>query len=102
MRARARARPWKSLGQHWLTDRAALRRIVDSMEIRDDETVIEIGAGTGLLTGLLAERARRLIAGELDGRLASRLGERVAGGNNVAVVASDVLGGFPGEVVNVS
>ncbi len=66
MRARARARPRKSLGQHWLTDRAALRRIVDSMEIRDDETVIEIGAGTGLLTGLLAERATRLIAVELD------------------------------------
>src|SRR5438094_882088 len=99
MRARARARPWKSLGQHWLTDRAALRRIVDSMEIRDDETVIEIGAGTGLLTGLLAERATRLIAVELDERLASRLGERFAGCDNVAVLASDVLEISPGELL---
>jgi len=99
MRARARARPRKSLGQHWLTDRAALRRIVDSMEIRDDETVIEIGAGTGLLTGLLAERATRLIAVELDERLASRLGERFAGCDNVAVLASDVLEISPGELL---
>jgi len=71
------------------------------MEIRDDETVIEIGAGTGLLTGLLAERARRLIAVELDERLASRLSERFAGCHNVAVVASDVLEISPGELLTV-
>src|SRR5437667_12586908 len=99
MRARARARPRKSLGQHWLTDRAALRRIVDSMEIRDDETVIEIGAGTGLLTGLLAERARRLIPVEVDERLASRLTEKFAGLKNVTVVASDVLAVTPEELL---
>ena len=72
---------------------------MDSMEIRDDETVIEIGAGTGLLTGLLAERATRLIAVELDERLASRLGERFAGCDNVAVLASDVLEISPGELL---
>src|SRR5207244_11488419 len=95
MEARLRARPRKSLGQHWLTDRSALKRIVDSAEMDDAETVIEIGAGTGLLTGLLAERARRLIPVEVDERLASRLTEKLAGLKNVTVVASEVLAVTP-------
>jgi len=99
MEARLRARPRKSLGQHWLTDRSALKRIVDSAEIDDAETVIEIGAGTGLLTGLLAERARRLIPVEVDERLASRLTEKFAGLKNVTVVASDVLAVTPEELL---
>jgi 16S rRNA (adenine1518-N6/adenine1519-N6)-dimethyltransferase len=99
MEARLRARPRKSLGQHWLTDRSALKRIVDSAEIDDAETVLEIGAGTGLLTGLLAERARRLVAVEVDARLASRLTEKFAGVENVAVVASDVLAVTPEELL---
>jgi len=69
------------------------------MEMGEDETVVEIGAGTGLLTGLLAERARRLIAVELDERLASRLVARFAGCDNVAVLASDVLEISPEELL---
>jgi 16S rRNA (adenine1518-N6/adenine1519-N6)-dimethyltransferase len=99
MEGRLRARPRKSLGQHWLTDRSALKRIVDSAEIDDAETVIEIGAGTGLLTGLLAERARRLIAVEVDERLASRLTEKFAGLENVSVVAADVLEVAPADLL---
>jgi 16S rRNA (adenine1518-N6/adenine1519-N6)-dimethyltransferase len=93
------ARPRKSLGQHWLTDRGALRRIVDSAEIRDDETVIEIGAGTGLLTSLLAERAGRLIAVEVDDRLVEQLRERFAGRDAATVLASDVLETGPEELL---
>ncbi|TMB64997.1 MAG: hypothetical protein E6J43_12560, partial [Chloroflexi bacterium] len=95
----SRARPRKSLGQHWLTDRAALRRIVDSAEIRAEETVVEIGAGTGLLTELLVERAGRLIAVEVDDRLASHLHERFARRGNVKVIASDVLQIGPEELL---
>jgi 16S rRNA (adenine1518-N6/adenine1519-N6)-dimethyltransferase len=93
------ARPRKSLGQHWLTDRAALRRIVDSAEIRAGETVIEIGAGTGLLTELLAERAGKLIAVEVDERLVSRLRENFAGRENVTILASDVLEMTPEDLL---
>jgi 16S rRNA (adenine1518-N6/adenine1519-N6)-dimethyltransferase len=91
MMARASTRPRKALGQHWLTDRKALRRIAEAAQISDSDTVIEIGAGTGLLTDLLAERASRLIAVEVDERLASALKERFAGREHVSILERDVL-----------
>jgi 16S rRNA (adenine1518-N6/adenine1519-N6)-dimethyltransferase len=69
------------------------------MAIRDEETVVEIGAGTGLLTRLLAERTRRLIAVELDERLATRLKETFVHRENVTVVTSDVLEIPPEELL---
>src|SRR5438093_5565731 len=90
----------KSLGQHWLTDRAALKRIVDLAEIDDPDTFIEIGAGTGLLTGFLAERAGKLIAVEVDERLASRLTEKFAGLENLTVLTSDVLENTPEDLLS--
>lgn len=99
VRATAHARPRKSLGQHWLTDRAALRRIAGAAQITDEETVIEVGAGTGLLTGLLAERARRLIAVEVDEGLATRLSELFATAEHVAVLQRDVLESTPEDLL---
>jgi 16S rRNA (adenine1518-N6/adenine1519-N6)-dimethyltransferase len=92
-------RPRKSLGQHWLTDRTVLRRIADAAQIANEETVIEVGAGTGLLTGLLAARAQRLIAVEVDDGLASRLDERFAEDDGVVVLRRDVLDTTPEELL---
>jgi 16S rRNA (adenine1518-N6/adenine1519-N6)-dimethyltransferase len=94
-----RGRARKSLGQHWLIDRAALRRIAKAAQITDEETVIEIGAGTGLLTELLAAQARRLIAVEVDEALATRLGERFATNDGVKVLEHDVLETTPEELL---
>jgi 16S rRNA (adenine1518-N6/adenine1519-N6)-dimethyltransferase len=91
VKARVHARPRKSLGQHWLTDRKALRRIAEAVQISDSDTVIEIGAGTGLLTEPLAERAPKLIAVELDERLAGTLRERFADREKVSVLERDAL-----------
>ena len=96
---RGGVRPRKSLGQHWLIDRAALKRIAKAAQITGEQTVMEIGAGTGLLTGLLAEQARRLIAVEVDGVLATRLGERFATNDAVRVLERDVLGTTPEELL---
>jgi 16S rRNA (adenine1518-N6/adenine1519-N6)-dimethyltransferase len=87
------------LGQHWLTDRKALRRIADAAGISSDETVIEIGAGTGLLTELLAVRAARLIAVEVDERLAAGLRDRFASNESVAVLEQDVLEVAPEDLL---
>jgi 16S rRNA (adenine1518-N6/adenine1519-N6)-dimethyltransferase len=81
----------KALGQHWLVDRDILRRIASAARFTDEDTVIEVGAGKGALTRFLAERARRLIAVEVDPRLADSLRERFAGRPNIAVVETDVL-----------
>ena len=81
----------KRLGQHFLTDRHALERIVDALEIGLGETVVEIGPGRGALTDLLAERAAHLIAVEIDRLLIPVLTERYAAVPNVRIVEADVL-----------
>lgn len=81
----------KRLGQHFLTDRHALERIVDALEIGPGETVVEIGPGRGALTDLLAERAAHLIAVEIDRLLIPVLTERYAAVPNVRIVEADVL-----------
>jgi 16S rRNA (adenine1518-N6/adenine1519-N6)-dimethyltransferase len=86
-----RVRARKSLGQHWLADSRYLSRIVAAAEISEADTVVEVGAGTGLLTERLAERAVRLIAVELDGRLAEALRQKFAGRSHVTVIEADVL-----------
>ena len=81
----------KRLGQHFLADRRVLAAIVDALELTGDETVVEIGPGRGVLTDLLAERAGRVYAIELDRALAAMLRQRYAGRPNVQIVEADVL-----------
>ena len=81
----------KSLGQHFLTDRRILGRIADALRLAGDETVLEIGAGRGALTDILAERAGRLIAIEYDRALADMLRQRYARRDNVLIAEADVL-----------
>jgi 16S rRNA (adenine1518-N6/adenine1519-N6)-dimethyltransferase len=81
----------RRLGQHFLADRRVLERIVHALELRGEEAVIEIGAGRGALTDLLAERATRLAAIELDPPLAAHLRERYGGNERVRIIEADVL-----------
>jgi 16S rRNA (adenine1518-N6/adenine1519-N6)-dimethyltransferase len=59
-------RPKKHLGQHFLTDPAIARRIVDAMNSGRGEVVLEVGPGTGVLTGLLLEKEVQLVPVEID------------------------------------
>ena len=80
----------KSLGQHFLTDRRILTRIVDALDPAPDDTVIEIGPGRGALTEILQHRVGRLVAIEYDRALAAMLRERYAG-TRVEIIQADVL-----------
>lgn len=80
----------KSLGQHWLTDATALQTICEAGHIAADDTVLEIGPGTGTLTELLTQKSKQVIAVEFDKVLATRLPERVKA-NNLTVVQQDIL-----------
>jgi 16S rRNA (adenine1518-N6/adenine1519-N6)-dimethyltransferase len=84
-------RPRKRFGQHFLRDRAVLRRIADALQLTGDETVVEIGPGRGALTDLLVQRARRLVAIEIDRDLAAMLRGRYAADPRVEIVEADVL-----------
>lgn len=66
----------KTLGQHWLTDDAVLQAICDMAEVKKGDTVLEIGPGTGELTARLLARDAKVVAVELDERLAKGLYER--------------------------
>ncbi len=84
-------RPKKSLGQNFLTDPAALQRIVAAADLVADDTVLEVGAGLGTLTRLLAEKAGRVVAVELDERLVGILHKQLADLANVEIVHGDIL-----------
>jgi 16S rRNA (adenine1518-N6/adenine1519-N6)-dimethyltransferase len=79
------------LGQNFLGDPAWRKRIAEGLPIYAGETWIEIGAGHGEMTEVLAQRATRVIAIELDAQLAHGLRERTKDWPNVAIVESDVL-----------
>lgn len=80
------------MGQHFLGDPAWQQRIYATLPRPDQETWLEIGAGHGEMTALLAAKARRLVAIEADAKLAATLRERAARElPNVEVVAGDVL-----------
>ena len=81
----------KKFGQHFLDDRAILTRIVDALAPTRDDTVIEVGPGRGSLTEILAERAGKVIAVEIDRALSERLSKRYEGNGRVSIVQADVL-----------
>lgn len=86
--ARSRKAP---LGQNFLRDASAARRIVEALGDIRDLVVVEIGAGSGALTDLLAARAGHLIAVELDEMLAERLRLAHAEQPNVTIVRANFL-----------
>jgi len=79
------------LGQHFLDDASAARRIVEALGDVSQGTVLEIGPGRGVLTSLLANRVRRLIAIELDRVLAAQLRMKFSLYPNVEIIEGDVL-----------
>lgn len=83
--------PKKSLGQNFLHDPNTLEKIVATAELMPEDVVLEIGAGTGLLTERLAAAARRVIAVELDERLRPVLDQALAAYPNVGVIYQDIL-----------
>ncbi|HVZ61972.1 MAG TPA: 16S rRNA (adenine(1518)-N(6)/adenine(1519)-N(6))-dimethyltransferase RsmA [Terriglobales bacterium] len=79
------------LGQNFLSDEAAAIRIVKALGDTSTRTVLEIGPGKGVLTGLLAQGASRLIAIELDRVLAAQLRMNFSTYPNVEIIEGDVL-----------
>ena len=79
------------LGQNFLIDAPAQQRIADALGPISASTVLEIGPGHGAITNILAPRARRLIALELDRALAAELRFRFRNQPSVEILEADVL-----------
>jgi 23S rRNA (adenine-N6)-dimethyltransferase len=79
------------LGQHFLAGGRLAAELVERAGVGPADLVVEIGAGTGVLTRALARRAGRVLAIEYDPRLAARLRDRLAAHDHVKVVTGDAL-----------
>lgn len=86
------------LGQNFLYDRSILERIVSSAGLTGNDTVVEIGPGPGTLTRVLAGKAGKVLAVELDERLYEKLKAELAGYMNVELIHGDALK-FPFEEI---
>ena len=91
IRDRFDLKPSKSLGQNFITDGNIVSKIVDGAGITEEDLVIEIGPGIGVLTSVLAERAAFVAAVEIDKRLIPVLEETLMEYSNVRVINADIL-----------
>jgi len=83
--------PNKRFGQHFLIDLNLMRLLVDSANIQKDDVVLEVGCGTGSMTGALAEKAGRVIAVELDPNLSEIAQKQLSAVENLKLINTDIL-----------
>ncbi|MCD6233994.1 MAG: hypothetical protein DRP86_03300 [Candidatus Neomarinimicrobiota bacterium] len=83
--------PKKFLGQNFLQDPNIIRKIVDAIQARPDETIVEIGPGRGAITSHLAGKCRELILVEFDKNLAGALRKQYETDPHVRLIQGDIL-----------
>ncbi len=81
----------KSLGQNFLIDDDAVNTIISSAQVTSEDLIIEIGPGLGTLTARLLEKAKKVIAVELDDRMITILKERFCLYSNFELIHEDIL-----------
>jgi len=85
--------PQRQFGQCFLIDHNLLGKLLDLAAVGPDQTVLEVGAGTGSLTEELLSRAGRVVAVEIDRGLARLLRDQFANSPNFTLLETDVLAG---------
>ncbi|MEO0088896.1 MAG: 16S rRNA (adenine(1518)-N(6)/adenine(1519)-N(6))-dimethyltransferase RsmA [candidate division WOR-3 bacterium] len=86
-----RVKPKKSLSQVFLKNKKIAQRIIDSLELRGDETVLEIGVGDGILTEQLVNKTKFVYGIEIDKRLVDLLLEKFKNIENLELICKDIL-----------
>jgi len=84
-------RPRRRFSQSFLKDDNVARKIVGAADLRGNDVVLEIGAGHGILTRLMAPRVKKLLAVEIDPYLIAVLEEEAGGRDNVVILNADIL-----------
>jgi 23S rRNA (adenine-N6)-dimethyltransferase len=90
-RSRAARASQRGFAQHLLASERLARELVEAARVDGEDTVVEIGGGTGELTAALAERAAHVLTIELDPGFAARLAGRFEPVSNVTVIRADAL-----------
>lgn len=81
----------KSLGQNFLKDDTVIEQILATADIRPEDTIFEIGPGTGILTDALDGRAKKIVAMELDHQLVERLMKHFEASAGVSILEGNIL-----------
>ena len=85
------------LGQHFLHDKGTLQKIIEAIEPADEDLILEIGPGQGILTFPLAAKAGQVVAVEKDFSLVKFLEEKRI--SNLKIIAGDILVINLGEII---
>ncbi len=83
--------PRKKLGQHFLVDPNILNKVVRTARVGKEDVVLEVGPGLGQMTVALSRQAKKVIAVEIDERLAAVLKQKLEDLPNVEVIRDDIL-----------
>lgn len=81
----------KKFGQNFLIDMHVLEKIMDAADVGPEDCVLEIGPGIGTMTQMLAERACKVIAVEIDNNLIPILKDTLQAYDNVKIIHNDIL-----------
>ena len=81
----------KKYGQNFLIDENILEKIVSAADVAEDDLVLEIGPGLGALTGLLCERAGKVVCVEIDRKLIPVLEEKLGEYDNLTIINGDIM-----------
>lgn len=83
--------PTYSLGQNFIMDEGYLDLLLDLAQLQVGDRVLEIGPGPGLMTALIARRAERVVAVEMDEKLRPVLSEVLSDADNAEIVFADAM-----------
>ncbi len=85
--------PSRSKGQNFLINEVVYDKIVDAANLGENDTVLEVGPGLGFLTAKLVQKAGKVVAVELDDKLAAYLNDAISGGDvdNIKIINENVL-----------
>lgn len=92
-------KPKKSLGQNFLIEPAGLNKVIEAADLTSTDEVLEIGAGLGSLTYLLAQSAKQVTAVEIDRAMLAPLREALAEFTNISIIEGDILELKPDELM---
>jgi 16S rRNA (adenine1518-N6/adenine1519-N6)-dimethyltransferase len=84
-------KPKKSLSQNFLVDEKILNKMISYASLNAEDIVLEIGAGFGFLTELISKLVKKVIAVEVDSKIARILQERLVSYDNVSILKEDII-----------
>jgi len=84
-------KPNKKLGQNFLTDKNITKKIISVSEVSQNDIILEIGPGLGIITQELVNLVKKIYAIEIDHRLYSYLNDKFSTYDNVEIIHGDIL-----------